>query len=111
MTSFATTNFTTSAGGDVVKLSALQAGQHGYGMAGDANANTFTVSAGDFIAFGKGGDDIFDLNTTGSGDALGGTGADTFNVKDTGNHLNLKGGGDSSADTFDYSAIDRKSVV
>ena len=105
VTSFSTANFTTSASGDVVKLSALEAGQHGYGMAGDANANTFTISAGDFIAFGKGGDDIFNLNTTGSGDVLGGTGADTFNVKDTGNHLNLKGGGDSSADTFDYSAM------
>lgn len=105
VTSFSTANFTTSASGDVVKLSALQAGQHGYGMAGDANANTFTVSAGDFIAFGKGGDDIFNLNTTGSGDVLGGTGADTFHVYKTGNHLNLKGGGDSSADTFDYSTM------
>jgi len=105
VTSFSTTNFTTSASGDVVKLSALQAGQHGYGMAGDANANTFTVSAGDFIAFGKGGDDIFNLNTTGSGDVLGGTGADTFRIYKTGNHLNLKGGGDSSADTFDYSTM------
>ena len=105
VTSFSTANFTTSASGDVVKLSALQAGQHGYGMAGDANANTFTISAGDFIAFGKGGDDIFNLNTTGSGDVLGGTGADTFRVYKTGNHLNLKGGGDSSADTFDYSTM------
>ena len=105
VTSFSSANFTTSASGDVLKLSALQAGQHGYGMAGDANANTFTVSAGDFIAFGKGGDDIFNLNTTGSGDALGGTGADTFRIYKTGNHLNLKGGGDSSADHFDYSTM------
>jgi len=103
VTSFSTTNFTTSASGNVLKLSGLQAGQHGYGMAGDANANTFTISTGEVIVFGKGGDDIFNLNSAGSGQVLGGAGADTFRVYNPGNHWTLTGGGDSSIDTFDYS--------
>ncbi|OEJ65896.1 FecR family protein [Magnetovibrio blakemorei] len=95
VTSFSTTNFTTSASGNVLKLSGLDAGEHGYGMAGNDSANTFAVSAGNSIVFGKGGDDIFNISAAGSVQILGGTGADQFVVTAWGSSnggYDLKGG-------------------
>jgi len=105
--SFSTTDFQTSASGNVLLLSGLSAGKTAVGYAGrDGVADTITISGSDdAVAFGKSGNDIFDLSSTGSGHLLGGDGADTFTINTYANGWSLNGGSDGSMDHFNYANL------
>jgi len=110
--SFSTTDFQTSASGNVLLLSGLSAGKTAVGYAGrDGVADTITISGSDdAVAFGKSGNDIFDLSSTGSGHLLGGDGADTFTINTYANGWSLNGGSDGSMDHFDYANLTSPSL-
>jgi len=108
ITSFSSSTFTTAAGGNVLKLSGLDAGETGFGLAGTTGNDTISVSGThDSITMGKAGDDTFTITATASSQVLGGDGADTFKVQAWGgtiaNHNGFDLNGGAGADVFDYS--------
>ncbi|MBF0246877.1 MAG: FecR domain-containing protein [Alphaproteobacteria bacterium] len=106
VSSFSSTDFQTAESGTVLKLSGLQAGDYGYGMAGDDNANTFSITDSHVIVFGNGGADTFNISA-GNGQVriLGGDGADTFNITTLSNFNKYTGGTDGSVDVFKFDAL------
>lgn len=110
--SFSTTDFQTSASGNVLLLSGLSADQTAVGYAGrDGVTDTITISGSeDAVAFGKGGDDSFNIDSTGSGHLLGGDGADTFTINTYANGWSLNGGSDGSIDHFNYANLTSPSL-
>jgi Ca2+-binding RTX toxin-like protein len=75
--------------GDIVVMPTLSAGEVGYAFAGTSGADTFNLtigtSSGDLdpatdgvVAFGNGGNDIFNINSPMSGLLIGDSGSNTF---------------------------------
>ncbi|MEG3619731.1 hypothetical protein V5T82_14795 [Magnetovibrio sp. PR-2] len=102
--SFGTNTYATEEGGDILKLSALSAGQTAYGIALTDGAESYTITAGDQILFANGGDDDLTFAQTGDGGKiLGNGGADDFFINEFTDGWEFLGGSDSSNDTFTYS--------
>ncbi|MCW8917108.1 MAG: hypothetical protein OQK24_14790, partial [Magnetovibrio sp.] len=99
-------SFAQDEGGDILKLSGLNAGEIGYGIAATHSADVISVSYGNAIIFGNDGGDTFNVTaTSGGGKLLGGNGADTFNIDTFTDDWDLIGGADASADVFDYATL------